>query len=288
MNKTVETSQLEIQPLGGRLGCELVGLDLSRSITDELFQAVLDAFHQYSLLLVRDQNLHPDQIVCLSRGFGELEKHVEAPYLLDGYQDIVVIGNLVIDGEMRSLFVNGREEWHFDYAFAAKPSIGALFYAVTVPPEGGDTLFADMSAAYTALDEQQKVRIAELCAVHSYERLDAHLRTMDPTRPALSDEDKRRWPPVSHPIVHSHPVTGRKSIRIAPEVITDVEGLSTREGEQLIAELLAHSTQPQFVYRQEWREGDLLIFDNRCVLHTATVFDSEKYLRVMYRTTIMQ
>lgn len=277
----------EIRELTPSMGVEVLGVDLSVSPSDELFDQIRDTLHQHAVLLFRGQDLEPSHIVEWSRRFGELECFMDTGYLLDGYDEIVVIGNHVVDGEMRSLFVNGSEEWHFDYAFSARPSAGALFYGVEVPPAGGDTLFADMRTAYEVLDDDTKRQISKLHSVYSFEFLDQHLRSMDPERPPMTDEDRRKWPPVAHPIVHTHPQTGDSALRLAPQIITHIEGISSAASHQIVETLVEHATQPQFVYRHKWREGDLVIFDNNSLMHSATPFNADQYVRVMYRTTIM-
>jgi taurine dioxygenase len=269
------------------MGVELLGVDLSVPPTDEIIDDVRDTLYQHALLLFRGQDLEPSHIVEWSRRFGELERFMDTGYLLEGYDEIVVIGNRVVNGELRSLFVNGTEEWHFDYAFSATPSCGALFYALRVPPVGGDTLFADMRTAYDVLDDDTKRQISKLHAVYSYEFLDQHLRSRDPSRPPMTDADRRKWPPVAHPIVHTHPQTGDSALRLAPQIITHIEGIASVASHQIVETLVDHATQPQFVYRHRWREGDLVIFDNNSLMHSATQFDTDQYVRVMYRTTIM-
>lgn len=274
-------------PLGPVFGAVVSGFDLTAPVTETAFAWLSDALGRHGVLLFRDQSLEPAHILAWSRRFGPLERHSEAHYLLDGHDEIVVIGNLVVDGVMRSLFVNAREEWHFDYAYAAVPSIAALFYAVEVPPQGGDTVFADMRAAYDGLSVAQKARVDGLIGVFSYEELDCHLRRMDPTRRPLSAAMRRAWPPVRHPIVQAHSSTGRKALRLSPQIMTGIEGLPADAANALIAELSAYATQPRFLYRHRWQPGDLVLFDNRSMLHTATPFDAERYRRIMYRTTIM-
>ena len=266
----------------------VTGLDLSAPVDQDTFDNLRAALHEHAVLVLPTQDLGPDHIIAWSRRFGELETHIEADFLLPGYQEIVVIGNLMVDGKLRALFVNGREEWHYDYSYAAKPSIAALFYAVEIPPEGGDTLFLDARAAYDALTADMKRRIDDLKGVNWYENLDRHLRTMDPSRPMPSEALRRQWPPVKHGLVEAHPETGRRALRISPSVLSGVEGLSEAQSKSLIDALLAHATAPQFVYRHRWKVRDLVIFDNRALLHSATWFDAEKYRRVMYRTTILR
>ncbi len=277
-----------LRPFESGFGAEVLGLDLSRPVSEAAFAAVHAALLDHGFLLLSGQRLEPAHILDWSRRFGPLETHVEGSFLLPGYREIVVIGNLMVDGQMRSLFVNGGEEWHYDYSYAPDPSIAALFYAVEVPPEGGDTLFADTRAAYDALDPDLKARVEDLVGVYAYANLDQHLRTMDPSRPPLTADVLDAWPPVRHPIVARHPETGRKVLRLSPQVMSGIEGLAEDEGRALIARLSEHATQPRFVHRHAWQAGELLIFDNRALLHSATWFDAERYRRIMYRTTIMQ
>lgn len=281
------TEFFDAHELTPSMGLEVVGVDLSVPPSDDLSDEIRDALYQHALLLFRGQDLEPRHLVEWSRRFGELETFMDMSYLLDGFNEIVVIGNRVVDGETKSLFVNGTKEWHFDYAFSARPSVGALFYAVCVPPVGGDTLFADMRNAYEVLDDDTKRQISKLHAVYSYEFLDEHLRAMDPERPPLTDADRRRWPPVAHPLVHTHPQTGESALRLAPQISTHIEGVASVASHQIIDTLVDHATQPQFVYRHKWREGDLVIFDNNSLMHSATQFDADQHVRVMYRTTIM-
>jgi len=275
------------QPLTAHFGVRIEGPDLrSRAMADE-WPVIQELFNQRGLVVFRDQHLDPGDLVAWSLRFGDLRIDSDTQYLLDGHPEVLVIGNLVVDGVTRSLFVNGAEEWHFDGSYMAEPSLGSLFYAVEVPPEGGDTLFADMVAAYEALDDDTKRLIEDRVAVHSWEIVHDRLAKQDPTRPALTDEDRVRFPPVGHRLVQRHPETGRKCLRVCADSVSYVEGLSVDEGLALVERLMRHAIDPRFIYRHRWRKGDLIAFDNRRLLHTATVFDTRKYLRVMHRTTIV-
>lgn len=276
----------ETRPLSDSVGVEICGVDVSKPLNCGTVEAIRDAFHSHAILLFRGQSFTPESLIAFSGNFGDIDLHIDPQYRLDGYSEIVVIGNLVVDGVMTSLFVNIDEEWHTDRSYMAHPSLGSLFYAVEAPPEGAATRFAGAGAAYDALPAETKARIAGLRAVHDMAKLDVYLRTQDPTRPPLSDAQRREAPPVAHPIVRTHPVTGRKALFICPEVIAGVEGLEEDEGRALIRELTDHATQTRFVYTHEWRNGDLVVWDNRCTLHTATSYDTDKYRRIMWRTTI--
>ena len=280
------TGTIETRPLTEALGAEIVGFDTAQRIDAATFDAVLDAFHAHGVLLFRGQALTPEALIAFSRNFGNIDVHIDRQYQLAGYPEVIVVGNVVEDGRLVSLFVNVDEEWHTDRCYMPRPSLGSLFYCVETPPEGGDTKFAGARAAYDALPEGAKRRLDGLRAIHDFETLDRHLRTQDPTRPPLTDQQRREAPPVAQPIARSHPVTGHKSLYVCPEVIARVEGMTEEEGRRLIRALTDHATQPQFVYRHKWRAGDLVVWDNRCTLHTATAYDAGKYRRVMWRTTI--
>ena len=286
MNRPPAAYPFATRLLSDAIGMEIRGVDLSHPLDHETVEAILEAFHSHSILLFRDQALTPESLIAFSENFGDIDLHIDPQYRLDGYSEIIVVGNLVVDGVMTSLFVNIDEEWHTDRSYMAHPSLGSLFYAVEAPPEGAATRFAGTYAAYDALPAETKLRIDGLRAIHDMARLDVHLRTQDPTRPPLSDAQRREAPPVAHPIVRTHPVTGRKALYICPEVIAGVEGLPEDAGRALIAELTDHASHTRFVYTHEWQNGDLVVWDNRCTLHTATPFDTDKYRRIMWRTTI--
>lgn len=279
--------QISVHPLPRNLGASIGGVDLSKGLSADQFETILSAFHTHQLLVFPHQELEAKDLVDLSAKFGHPEPNLDASHTHDDFQEILLIGNLKVNGKMRSMFVNAREEWHYDYSYMPNPALGALFYGLEVPPEGGDTLFADGYAAYEALPDAMKAKLDGLTGIYSWAYLHEQLEVMDPTRAPLSDEEKRRYPPVSHPIVRRHPVTGKKVLHLCPEIICEIPGMSFDEMRALMAELLDHATQEQFIYRHKWQKNDLVIFDNRSLMHTATTFDTDKYLRLMWRTTIL-
>jgi taurine dioxygenase len=287
MASATDYKHIRVTPMGGTFGARIEGVDIGAEISPEAWAEVERAFAEHRVIVLPGQPALPDRIIDLSRRIGFTETHIDSSHLLDGYPEIIQIGNLKVDGVMKSLFVNAREEWHFDYSYVAKPSIAALFYAVEIPPEGGDTLFADSTAAFEALPEAEKAYLRGLTAIHSWARLHEQLEAMDPTRKPLSPEAKRKFAPVPQPLVYRHPVTGRESLWVAAQVVAEIPGLAEAETRALMDRLTEHATRPEFVYRHKWTKGDLVFFDNRATLHTATVFDYERYLRLMYRTTIL-
>jgi taurine dioxygenase len=177
---------------------------------------------------------------------------------------------------------NFAESWHSDGSHAEHPPIGALLYALEVPPEGADTQFASMYLAYEALDEATKAKIDRLAAIHSYQKLQAALY---PDKP-LSEEVMRKTPDRHQAIVKTHPETGRRTLFLGDEIVTGVVGMPEPEGTELAKRLLAHATAERFVYTHKWKFGDLLFWDNRCTMHRVLPFDQKRYRRRVHRTTL--
>ncbi len=245
---------LELRPVAGSFGAEVVaidgaGPDLERGLGEAAWHEIQSALLAHRLLLFRGQALSPETIVAASRRFGRPEAHIDSAHLLEGHPEIIKIGNLKVDGVMRSLFVNAREEWHFDYSYVSPPSIAALFYALAVPPDGGDTLFADSTAAFEALDAAEQAELRGLTAVHSWAHFHRQLEAMDPTRRPLSAEALAKHPPVRQPLVYRHPATGRESLWLCPHVIVEVEGLPAARSAALLERLQAHVVQARFFHR---------------------------------------
>jgi alpha-ketoglutarate-dependent taurine dioxygenase len=166
------------------------------------------------------------------------------------------------------------------------PSDASLFYGEIVPPEGGETMFADATAAYRWLDPVLKQRVEGLYAIHLLETLRLWGQRHNPERTVDNANQSAKFPPVRQPLVRVHPATGAKSLYVCPAVISHLEGLEADEGTALIEAMMAHITQPRLVYSHRWHKGDLVMWDNRAVLHTASLFDHARYQRLMYRTTV--
>ena len=281
--------------LDAAIGVEMTGVDLSRPLGDAVFRAMNDALNRHAVLLLRDQQLDPRSLAAVARRFGPLERfkmlqpksqeHAER-YLCPEEPDISLIGNLQVNGKRVSIFTNGAPDWHIDYMYRPSPNRCTLLYAVETPPEGADTLFSSLEAAYDALDEGLKREIEDLHDIYSVERLDAFFRLSEPTRPPLKAETIAAHPPASHPIVRTHPVTGRKGLFLVPNALSHIDGMSREESLALAEQLFEHAIRPEFHYRHIWRNGDFLIWDNLTTLHSATVFDGERHRRLLYRAMI--
>lgn len=273
-------------PLEAPIGVEVKGVNVAASLSDELFAQIQQAFHRYSVLLIREQSLTPTTFAQFTRRFGPLQISANQRYCCAEEPDVMLIGNLRVNGELKSMFVNAAQDWHIDQIQTARPNIATCLYAVETPPVGADTLFAGMHAAYDRLVPETQALIDNLEAVYSIECLDAVLRAQDPSRPPLSAQIRAEFPPATHPLVRVHAHTGRKSLCIAPEIMSHVVGMTREESLALVRPLARHAISPGFIYRHRWRNGDVVIWDNRCTMHTATVFDAERYQRLLYRAII--
>lgn len=279
---TDETT-LIVTPLSEFTGAECTGVQLG-SLKPGEWEQLKQAYGIYSILVVRDQKLSKADQIAFSQRFGELELPIRADYLGKDYPALHVVSNLGKDGKPNpkaALENPGNFFWHTDASYMQRPASTTLLYAIEIPPSGGDTLFANMHAAYDALSKETKQRIDGLRAVHSWEQS----RYNSGSRPA-SAEEIAAAPPVAHPLVRAHPKTGRKGLYQGNH-ISHIEGMPTEEGRALLAQLLDHTTQPQFVYRHKWQAGDIVIWDNRSLLHKASDdFDMGGYVRRLHRTVV--
>jgi taurine dioxygenase len=276
---------IEVRPFSGVLGAEVIGADLAHYQDDAQFARIEQALLAYGVLAIREQHINPEQHIAFSRRFGELEIHVLDQYLLPRHPEILLISNKQVNGKDIGLQDAGNE-WHTDISYRERPALGSLLYALEIPPEGGDTLFASLYAAYDALTDDMKARIATLRAVHTYQQY--HERSKQKalgTRSSMTTEQAARVPDVTHPLVRTHPQTGRKALYVSPGLTVGIADMHEAEGRALLAQLNKLATQAAFVYRHKWRLHDVLFWDNRCTIHLATGYD-RRYTRHMHRTTI--
>jgi taurine dioxygenase len=254
---------MEIRRLTGHTGAEVVGIDLTRSVSPEARAALNAAFVQHAVLVVREQALKPGQMLAAVELFGPVFRQHNTRFALPDCPDIHYISNQdrFPDG---TRYIPG-EGWHTDHSNDTRPPKATVLHAVTLPDRGGDTQYANMAAAYAALPTALRERIAGLMAIHVYQSSHSARKLM-----GLPETAKERVPnAVLHPMVRTHPENGRQSIYINPIRIEGILGMDHREALPLLDELLAFTTQEAFQYRHEWRPGDLVLWDNRCLLHKA-------------------
>ena len=272
---------IDIRPLSDALGAEISGVDLSADIAEETFAEIRQAWLDHCLLLFRGVDWTAEQQIAFTRRFGPLHIMTPLQYNLPDHPEIFRISNLVEQGKDVGLRRAGWG-WHSDGEDKQIPNAGSLLYAIEVPPEGGDTGFANMYRAYQALPEAIRAKIEGRRVRTS--RIELH-HVHYPLMPALTEEDKRNRPDMYHPIVREHSETGRRSLYVGRWAV-DIEGLPRAESRELITYLQQFAIQPAFVYLHRWRVGDALLWDNRCLLHCAMPFDDDKHRRHMHRTTL--
>lgn len=284
-----------VRPLPGPFGAEITGIDLAVPPDEETFKKIVDALHDYAVVCIRNQTFAPEHHVAFSRRFGELEVHVQSSFNLKGHPEIYCITNcLDADGKPLGLAEAGRV-WHTDLSYMAEPSRCSLLHALEVPTDDqgrplGDTVFANARMSYAALPADTKARLKGLRAVHSYRQIyDKIVAKSKPGRQGLkplSEEQKRKVPPATHPLVIAHPFTGKPILFCNDGITESIVGLPEEEGQALLAELCAHTVKPDFTYRHKWQVGDLLIWDNIQTQHLAIDDYWLPQRRRMQRTTV--
>jgi taurine dioxygenase len=269
-----------ITPLSTHTGAEVRGVDLTQPI-DAATRAQLNrAFVDRSVLVFRDQRLTPHQLLVAVGLFGEVFPQHNSRFALPDCPLVHYISN-------QDFYPDGRryipgEGFHTDHSNAASPPKATVLHAVNLPDRGGDTQYVNMHLAYDELPEKTKERIAGLKAIHVYQSRHSARKLME-----LSEEGRGRVPDaVVHPIVRTHPESGRKAIYINPIRTEGIVGMPEAEALALLADLLEHATQPKYQYRHRWRPGDLVMWDNRSLLHKANGDYDMNQLRYLYRVML--
>ena len=277
---------MEVRRLGAAMGAEIVGADLN-ALDEAAFAAIKDAFLAHHVIAVRGQQLSPAGQLAFSRRFGALEDQLNAHYTVPGYPEVLVLSNDVKDGKPVGL-IDGGDFWHSDSSHRDLPSLATILFAVKNPSQGGDTEFANMEAAYAALPETMKARIAGLKGMHAVSKLKNKRVTVSPRRPDGKDfyERQKSLPDQVWPLVRTHPATGRKALYLSPRFTIGIEGMAQDEADEILDALFAHQIKPDFVYRHTWRDGDLVVWDNRVVIHRATGGFTYPDVRTMHRTVV--
>jgi len=277
---------LVTRPLHPLLGVEIVGVDVNH-LADDVFARIVGAFEEHSVLLFRGQTLDDERQIAFSRRFGPLETTIRTVVSHARYQpEISNLANVDADdrliprGDRRNLFNAGNQMWHTDSSFKRVPAHASLLSGREVPPEGGETEFASMRAAYEQLPDTMRSALEGRVAIHSFEYSRGLVG-----EGLLSPEDAAQVPPVPQALVRANPVNGRKAFFVASHAC-EIVGMATDEARALLRDLLERATTPDRVYTHRWRAGDLVMWDNRCVLHRGRPWDENRYRRVMHRTTV--
>ena len=273
---------LSIHPLGDTLGAEVIGFDLVRDLNSETVNDINQAWAEHIVLCFRDQSLSPQAFVQLAKLFGEPVKQVvkQKEFSLTEAPEVGILSS-----EQRDAFTGERVyrggSWHTDHSHIDIPPRGTMLYALQIPDQGGDTRFTNQRAAYRELSDSMKETIADLKAVHVYQS-----KYSPRKMPTRTQEEEKISLGASHPIARTHPPSGEKSIYLNPIRTERIEGMDEQEAQDLLDELLAHSTQAQFQYAHKWRLHDVIIWDNRCSLHAATFDYDFATERLMHRIMV--
>jgi taurine dioxygenase len=277
-------TRFRIRPFDAPLGAEVVGLDLAQPLGDSDFAALHRAHLDHHVLVFRDQRITPSQQVAFSRRFGALQIHVLRQFQLPSDPEVLIISNIKEDGQPIGLGDAGHY-WHSDLSYKAVPSLGSMLHAQELPAQGGDTLFANQHTAWESLPVHLQRAVEGASAEHSYLAKYAELQQRNPWRPNLTQAQIDEVVPAVHPIVRTHPETGRRALFVSEHFTTRVIGLPEDESRALLDELFDHSTRPEHIYRHQWQERDMVFWDNRSVMHLAAGCPEDQR-RKLYRTTI--
>jgi taurine dioxygenase len=256
---------------------EVSGVDLAR-LDDATAAAVREAWVAHKVLVFHDQHLDEDGLVAFAERLGEIEIHLRQNRRT-GRREVMLVSNRDEDGEPNGRPGDQELNWHTDQIFMPKPTAGTMLYAVEVTPEGGNTWFCDLAAAYAALPDDLRVRVDGLSAVHSAATADRRLGIQ------LTEEQRRRATEVVHPMVRTHPLAGTKALYFSMNHTARVGGMSEEDSLPFLEALRRHATAPDFVYSHHWREGDLVLWDNAATMHRRDPFP-DRFPRLMRRIGI--
>lgn len=265
---------LKITPIGARLGARIEGIDLSKPLTRADKAQILRAFGQYAVLCFPGQKLEPGQQKAFAREFGTLEINVAAGhYTVPGHPEVMVLSNIIENGKAIGL-ADAGQDWHTDMSYSEPIAFLNVLYALAVPVRNGVALgcteFLDMCAAYDDLPPEMKARIENLTATHDFNKFwEEMLKRPGTQRKPLTPEQRAAKPPVSHPIVLKHPISGRKALYCTVGYVTKVDGVSKSESDEILDFLFKHQIQDKYKYRHSWAVGDVLAWDNLWTMHNA-------------------
>lgn len=268
---------IQVTPIAGALGAEISGIDLSEPLGNQTFQEVHDALMENLVIFFRDQDITPDQHKAFGARFGELQVHPFAPHLED-HPEIIVIEN----DEQRPSKINN---WHTDVTFMQKPPLGSILHAQTVPEAGGDTMWANMYAAYDALSDKWQAFLSDLKAVHDFTHNFGKRLLREEGGYEKLKKAQQQMPPAVHPVIRTHPVSGRKGIFVNSAFTTHIDGMSQRESDAVLGFLYEHIRTPEFTCRFNWRKHSIAFWDNRCTQHYP-IADYWPAERRMHRVTV--
>jgi taurine dioxygenase len=277
---------MELRKLTPEFGAEVFGADISEPLSDAVFEELWDWFFEHQVLVLRNQRLTPDKYLAFARRFGRPEPHVIDQFHHPEHADILILSNVERNGKPTGLADAGTY-FHTDYSYLDVPARATMLYSIQVPKKGGDTLFANQYAAYDDLPQEEKVRIEDLVALHHYgnrDDLDKNSRTV---ASVLTEAQEKKVDWVRHRVARPHPVTGRTALYAVNGSSFHIEGMSDNDALPLLRSLARHSTQERYQLRLKYGVGDVVIWDNASLLHSATLTDPQDP-RTLWRITVKE
>ncbi|MEQ8193119.1 MAG: TauD/TfdA family dioxygenase [Rhodospirillales bacterium] len=281
---TNSPDSIQATPLTPVLAAEITGADLSQPLSDDAFAKIYRYFLDHEVLVFRGQDISAKQFVDFSRRFGPLAIHHfnDPANTIEGLPEIRILSNVKKNGKLIGSYRSG-EYWHFDLSFYEKTSHATVLYGLECPPEGADTMFASATRAYESLSDDMKEKVSAMTGIFARNTTYAERY---PERPPLTEEQLNEVPPVEHPLVNTHPETGKRCLHLSWSYTAGIVSMERAEARMFVTELEQYITQPQFVYSHKWQPKDLIVWDNRSLLHRATPYDP-KYRRVIYRAQVL-
>ena len=268
---------LSVRRLAESFVGEVSGIDLAR-MDDAATAAVKEAWLAHKVLVFHDQHLDEDGLVAFAETLGDVEIHLRQTRT-SGRREVLLVSNIKEDGRPIGRLGNQELNWHMDQIFMAQPTAGTILYAIEVTPEGGNTWFCDLGAAYEALPGDLRANVEGRSAVHSAATADRRVGIQ------LTEEQRHKAPEVVHPLIRTHPLANEKALYFSMNHTARIDGMSEEESLPILDELRAHATQPRFVYAHRWRVGDLVLWDNAATMHRRDPFP-DRYPRLMRRVGI--
>jgi alpha-ketoglutarate-dependent taurine dioxygenase len=278
---------INITPRDKGIGAEVRGIDLAQPLPDRAFETLQAAFDTHRLLIFRDVHWSVDQQVAFSEKFGALEDFPDPKDQAEGHKTVLRVTNIdratdtikPVDDPGHKSFTLGTSAWHIDSSFRTLPSKASVLYALEMPADGGDTMFADTTLAYDSLSEDRKRALEKMVIVHDFE--ETRRRHNLPPRPP---EVQAATPPARHPLVTERK-NGRRALFIGSHA-AGIEGMTYEDARALIDELEEICVRPEYTYRHQWQDGDMVMFDNICMMHQAMPYDLKNSRRLLHRTTV--
>ena len=274
----MRNTQMEIRPISGALGAEILGVDFAAGVDDATFDRIRTTFHEHGVIVIRDQDLTPGQHVAAARRFGKINVN-RFFTAVDGHSEVAEVRKE--PHQKRNL----GNKWHTDHSYDDAPALGSMIYALEVPPVGGDTMFANMSLAWETLSDGMKDMLSKLEAVHSSRHVFGPGYKANPDLADRYCNPEQAVQDAVHPVVIRHPETGRKVLYVNPTFTVRFNGWTEEESRPLLHYLYEHASRPEFSCRVQWREGSLGLWDNRATWHLA-LNDYPGHRRLMHRVTI--